>query len=55
VRFVSPHFALLKVLAFLSFQAVLGLLILSLGRFLYAAATATRRKRSPASSALAAD
>lgn len=54
VRFVSPHFAFLKILAFFSFQAVLGLLILSLGRFLYAAASETRRRRR-APSVLAAD
>lgn len=53
VRFASPHFAVLKVLAFLSFQAVLGLLILTLGRFLYMAAVATRRRRRAGAATLA--
>ncbi len=46
VRFVSPHFAVLKILAFLIFQAVLGLLIAALGRFLYSAAKKDHSRRT---------
>ncbi len=45
VRFVSPSFALLKVACFVVFQAVLALLIVTLGAFLASAARG-RRSRS---------
>lgn len=44
VRFVSPAFAALKVACFLTFQAVLAVLIATLAAFLYHAAN--RRKHS---------
>lgn len=49
-RFVSPHFAALKVLCFLAFQGVLALLIAGLAIFLLrsAAETPKRRKYEPA-------
>lgn len=45
VRFVSPHFAGLKVVCFLAFQATLAVLIWGLGSFLYKAASETTRRR----------
>lgn len=50
VRFVSPHFAVLKVACFLAFQGTLALLIWGLGSFLYKAAREAprRRKYAPA-------
>lgn len=45
VRFASPHFAVLKVACFLTFQATLAVLIWGLGSFLYMAARETKKKR----------
>lgn len=45
VRFVSPHFAVLKIACFLLFQAVLLLLIAGLAAFLYKAAVEAPRRR----------
>lgn len=49
VRFVSPEFAILKVMCFVVFQGVLALLIWVLAVFLYMAANETpkRRKYAP--------
>ncbi|MBI4371541.1 MAG: hypothetical protein HY552_04510 [Elusimicrobia bacterium] len=44
VRFVSPAFAPLKVAAFVLFQTALGVLVLGLASFLYAASRAGRRR-----------
>ena len=44
VRFASPHFAVLKIACFVTFQGVLALLIGVLGAFLYTAAY-SRKKR----------
>jgi hypothetical protein len=43
VRFVSPSFAILKVACFVTFQAVLALLIAVLAAFLYRAAYSRKR------------
>ena len=43
VRFVSPSFAILKVVCFVTFQTVLALLISVLAVFLYKAGRASRR------------
>ena len=45
VRFVSPGFAILKVACFVTFQAVLAVLIGTLATFLYMAARSSRRSR----------
>jgi hypothetical protein len=44
VRFVSPSFAILKVACFVTFQAVLALLIGVLAAFLYRAAAHSRKR-----------
>ncbi len=43
VRFVSPSFAILKIACFVTFQAILGVLIMVLAIFLYNAAHAHTR------------
>ena len=45
VRFVHPDFAILKILAFLSLQAVLAFLIASLSLFLYHGAGETKGRK----------
>lgn len=47
VRFVHPGLAIVKVIAFLCFQGVLGFLLLSLAAFLLRHARSARRKKSP--------
>lgn len=44
VRFVSPSFAALKVVCFVTFQAILALLIAVLAAFLYRASNSHRRR-----------
>lgn len=44
VRFAHPSFAILKVASFLTFQAVLALLLATLGAFLWSAAGHERRE-----------
>lgn len=53
VRFISPHFAPLKVACFLAFQGTLAVLIWGLGSFLYLAArdAGKRRRHSSANTA----
>lgn len=47
VRFIHPDFALLKILAFLSFQSVLAFLIYSLTSFLFHTRPKLKKRKKP--------